>query len=98
LQGETGVGKDVVAHALHQSSARRNNRFVAVNCAAIPETLFESELFGFDRGAFTDAQNSKAGLLEVSDQGTLFLDEIGQIPPGFKESCCGLWKREAFVV
>ena len=80
LQGETGVGKDVVANALHQSSARRGKRFVAVNCAAIPETLFESELFGYERGAFTDARSSKPGLLELSDQGTLFLDEIGQIP------------------
>ena len=80
LQGETGVGKDVIANVLHQSSSRRSMRFVAVNCAAIPETLFESELFGYERGAFTDARTSKAGLLEVSDHGTLFLDEIGQIP------------------
>jgi transcriptional regulator with PAS, ATPase and Fis domain len=80
LQGETGVGKDLVANALHQSSSRRGKRFVAVNCAAIPETLFESELFGYERGAFTDARSGKPGLLELSDQGTLFLDEIGQIP------------------
>jgi transcriptional regulator with PAS, ATPase and Fis domain len=80
LQGETGVGKDVIANLLHQSSPRRGMRFVALNCAAIPETLCESELFGYERGAFTDARTTKSGLLEVSDRGTLFLDEIGQIP------------------
>jgi two-component system response regulator AtoC len=80
LQGETGVGKDVIANILHNSSPRHSMRFVAVNCAAIPETLFESELFGYERGAFTDARTSKAGLLELADHGTLFLDEIGQIP------------------
>jgi transcriptional regulator with PAS, ATPase and Fis domain len=80
LQGETGVGKDVVANVLHQSSPRRGMRFVALNCAAIPETLCESELFGYERGAFTDARTSKSGLLEVADRGTMFLDEIGQIP------------------
>ena len=80
LQGETGVGKDVIANVLHQNSPRRGARFVAVNCAAIPETLCESELFGYERGAFTDARISKPGLLEAADRGTLFLDEIGQIP------------------
>ena len=80
LQGETGVGKDVIANVLHRSSPRRGMRFVAVNCAAIPETLCESELFGYERGAFTDARTSKSGLLEVADRGTVFLDEIGQIP------------------
>ena len=80
LQGETGVGKDIVANVLHQSSPRRGMRFVALNCAAIPETLCESELFGYERGAFTDARTSKSGLLEVADRGTMFLDEIGQIP------------------
>jgi transcriptional regulator with PAS, ATPase and Fis domain len=80
LQGETGVGKDVIANALHQNSPRRGMRFVAMNCAAIPETLCESELFGYERGAFTDARISKPGLLEVADRGTVFLDEIGQIP------------------
>jgi transcriptional regulator with PAS, ATPase and Fis domain len=80
LQGETGVGKEVVANVLHRSSPRRDMRMVAVNCAAIPETLCESELFGHERGAFTDARISKPGLLEAADRGTLFLDEIGQIP------------------
>jgi transcriptional regulator with PAS, ATPase and Fis domain len=80
LQGETGVGKDVIANVLHHNSSRCGARFVAVNCAAIPETLCESELFGYERGAFTDARISKPGLLEAADRGTLFLDEIGQIP------------------
>ena len=80
LQGETGVGKDVIANILHQNSRRSGMRFVAMNCAAIPETLFESELFGYERGAFTDARTSKPGLLEVSNHGTMFLDEIGQLP------------------
>jgi two-component system response regulator AtoC len=80
LQGETGVGKDVIANILHRNSRRRDMRFVAMNCAAIPETLFESELFGYERGAFTDARTAKPGLLEVSNHGTVFLDEIGQLP------------------
>ena len=80
LQGETGVGKDVVANILHQYSRRSGMRLVAMNCAAIPESLFESELFGYERGAFTDARTSKPGLLEVSNRGTMFLDEIGQLP------------------
>ena len=80
LQGETGVGKDVIANILHQNSRRSGMRLVAMNCAAIPDTLFESELFGYERGAFTDARTSKPGLLEVSNRGTMFLDEIGQLP------------------
>jgi len=80
LEGESGVGKDVIATALHHESPRRSKPFVTVNCSAIPETLLESELFGFERGAFTDARSSKPGLLEVSNQGTLFLDEIAQTP------------------
>lgn len=80
LQGETGVGKDVIANILHRNSRRSDMRFVAMNCAAIPETLFESELFGYERGAFTDARTSKPGLLEASNRGTMFLDEIGQLP------------------
>jgi len=80
LEGESGVGKDVLANALHHESSRAAKPFLTVNCAAIPETLLESELFGYERGAFTDARTSKPGLLEVCDGGTLFLDEIGQTP------------------
>src|SRR5690242_9545970 len=80
LQGETGVGKDVIASLLHETSPRAPFGFVAVNCAAIPENLLESELFGHERGAFTDARSRKQGLMEVAARGTLFLDEISQMP------------------
>lgn len=78
--GETGVGKEVVAHAIHERSARAEHRFVAVHCAAIAETLVESELFGYERGAFTGATTTKIGLLEAAHCGTVFLDEIGELP------------------
>jgi formate hydrogenlyase transcriptional activator len=80
LRGETGTGKELIAHAIHNRSRRRSKPFVKVNCAAIPSGLLESELFGFERGAFTGAIMQKAGRLELADQGTLFLDEIGDIP------------------
>jgi transcriptional regulator of acetoin/glycerol metabolism len=79
--GETGVGKENAAYAVHHFSARRDGRFVAVNCAALPESLVESELFGHDRGAFTGATTARAGLLETASGGTLFLDEIGELAP-----------------
>jgi two-component system response regulator AtoC len=80
LLGETGVGKDVFARAVHAHSPRRARPLVAVNCAALPEAILESELFGYERGAFTGAVQSKAGLLESAHGGTLFLDEIGEMP------------------
>src|SRR5438477_7944811 len=79
IQGESGTGKDLIAKAIHYESAREEKPFVAINCSAIPETLMEAELFGHERGAFTDAKAMKKGLFEVADGGTLFLDEIGEL-------------------
>jgi two-component system, NtrC family, response regulator AtoC len=78
--GESGVGKDLIARAIHQNSRRANGPFIKINSTAIPDTLFESELFGFERGAFTGALASKPGKFELADKGTLFLDEIGDVP------------------
>jgi two-component system, NtrC family, response regulator HydG len=80
VTGETGTGKELVAHALHTLGTRASRRFVTVNCSAVVETLFESELFGHQRGAFTGATDTKVGLFEHADGGTLFLDEIGELP------------------
>lgn len=79
LQGETGTGKDLFARSIHFSSARRNAPYLAINCAALPATLIESELFGYEKGAFTDAKQRKEGLFEQAQGGTIFLDEIGEM-------------------
>src|SRR5574342_760404 len=81
IQGESGTGKELIANAIHQGSPRRQRPFIKVNCAALPETLLESELFGYERGAFTGAVARKEGRFELADGGTLFMDEIGDLSP-----------------
>ena len=96
LQGETGTGKEVIAALLHEESPRASCRFVPVNCAAIPEELLESELFGHEPGAFTDARSRKQGLLEQADHGTLFLDEISQMSPRLQSKLLRVLETQCF--
>ena len=84
IQGETGTGKELTAQAIQRASRRVDQPFVTVNCAALPEQLVESELFGHEKGAFTGAVKSRPGLFEIADQGTLFIDEIGELPPSLQ--------------
>ncbi|MDH5683314.1 MAG: sigma-54 dependent transcriptional regulator [candidate division WOR-3 bacterium] len=84
VQGETGTGKGLIANAIHSNSPRWDKSFIVVNCSAIPDTLLESELFGYEKGAFTDATRLKHGLLEAADGGTLFLDEVSEISPSLQ--------------
>jgi len=79
IEGETGTGKELLAHSIHRQSLRCENPFIVIHCAALPETLQESELFGYERGAFTGAHKRKKGLVELADGGTLFIDEVGEI-------------------
>jgi len=84
LGGESGVGKDLIARAIHEKSRRASGPFIKINSSAIPENLLESELFGYEKGAFTGANASKPGKFELADKGTLFLDEIGDVPPAIQ--------------
>jgi two-component system response regulator AtoC len=96
LTGESGTGKDLTAKVLHYNSQRANRPFVNITCSAIPETLLESELFGHERGAFTDARQQKRGLFEQADGGTLFLDEIGEMVPALQAKLLRFLEEKAF--
>jgi transcriptional regulator with PAS, ATPase and Fis domain len=96
LQGESGAGKDLVAKAIHYGSRRADSPFVAINCAAIPSTLIESELFGYEKGAFTDAKGRKEGLFEQAEGGTIFLDEIGELEIGLQAKLLRVLEEGAF--
>ena len=96
IEGASGTGKELIARAIHRLSPRRNKRFVALNCAALPDTLLESELFGYKAGAFTDARKDKAGRFALADGGTLFLDEIGDISPAMQARLLRVLQERTF--
>ena len=96
LQGETGTGKDVFARAIHHASARSHQPYLAINCAALPATLIESELFGYEKGAFTDAKHRKEGLFEQAEGGTIFLDEIGEMEPALQAKLLRVIEESTF--
>ncbi len=96
IQGESGTGKELVAKAIHFESARADKPFMAINCAAVPETLLESELMGYEKGAFTDAKSQKKGLFETADGGTIFLDEIGDMEPGMQAKLLRVLEERSF--
>jgi DNA-binding NtrC family response regulator len=96
IAGESGVGKDMIARAIHQHSPRKNHPFVKINCTALPENLMESELFGYEKGAFTGANTSKPGKFEQADKGTTFLDEIGDVPPNIQVKLLRILQERQF--
>jgi len=96
FQGETGTGKDLFAKAIHYHSSRGEHPFLAINCAALPDNLVESELFGYEKGAFTDARQQKKGILELADRGTLLLDEIGEMPFGLQAKLLRVLEERSF--
>jgi transcriptional regulator with GAF, ATPase, and Fis domain len=96
LAGESGVGKDLIARAIHQHSPRHDRPFVKINCTALPENLMESELFGYEKGAFTGANSTKPGKFEQADTGTVFLDEIGDVPPSVQVKLLRILQEREF--
>lgn len=96
VTGESGTGKDLLAKAIHHASLRNNGPFIAINCASIPETLLESELFGFEKGAFSGADHTKPGRLEIAEHGTLFLDEIGDMPQSLQAKLLRVLQDKSF--
>jgi Nif-specific regulatory protein len=94
ITGESGTGKEVVADAIHAASSRRLKPLIKVSCAALPDTLLESELFGYEKGAFTGANVRKEGRFELANSGTLFLDEIGEISPTASETAARFARRQ----
>jgi transcriptional regulator with GAF, ATPase, and Fis domain len=97
LQGDSGTGKEVVARFIHRASPRKDGPFVAINCAALPETLLESELFGYERGAFTGAQQSKPGQIELASAGVLFLDEVSEMSPAAQAKFLRVLQEREFL-
>ncbi len=97
IQGESGTGKEIIAHAMHHYSSRRNNPFIAVNCAAIPEQLLESEFFGYEKGAFTSANTRKLGMFDLAHKGTLFLDEIGDMSFGLQSKLLSVLQNKEYL-
>jgi formate hydrogenlyase transcriptional activator len=94
--GETGVGKELVARAIHRESARQNGPFIRVNCAALPDTLIDSELFGHEKGAFTGAVKTKAGRFELAHEGTIFLDEVSELPSSTQSRLLRILQEKEF--
>jgi DNA-binding NtrC family response regulator len=97
IQGESGTGKELAANAIHYNSKRSNRPLMKINCSAIPDSLLESELFGYEKGAFTDAKNTKKGLFELADGGTVFLDEIGDMKPFLQSKILRVLENQTFM-
>ncbi len=97
IQGESGTGKELAANAIHYNSSRSHKPLMKINCSAIPDTLLESELFGYEKGAFTDAKNTKKGLFELADGGTVFLDEIGDMKPFLQSKILRVLENQTFM-